>query len=297
MSIAAFDIGGTALKMGVSTAAGELREKGKQSIIDSDGDQILQAMLAWIAAHPACEGVAISAPGYVNPHTGFIEMGGAIRQFDNFAIKRWLEQQTGLPVAIENDANCVLLAERWRGKAAEMSDFLVLTIGTGIGGAIFCNNRLVHGASFRAGEFGYMQTDRPGTRDVRRYSMNENCTMRVLRQRYADHFGKTLEEVTGEEIFDRYDTGDVTCQRLVADFFNGLGSGLYNLVNIFDPQAIFIGGGIVERPGFLALLREHLAWFGIADYLDTVSHGNDAGLMGAVYHFNQQNRSLNGDRS
>jgi beta-glucoside kinase len=97
-------------------------------------------MLAWIAAHPACEGVAISAPGYVNPHTGFIEMGGAIRKFDNFAIKRWLEQQTGLPVAIENDANCVLLAERWQGKAAEMSDFLVLTIGTGIGGAIFCNN-------------------------------------------------------------------------------------------------------------------------------------------------------------
>jgi beta-glucoside kinase len=146
MNIAAFDIGGTALKMGVMTREGTLLEKGKQNIVDSDGDQILQAMLAWIAAHPACEGVAISAPGYVNPHTGFIEMGGAIRKFDNFAIKRWLEQQVRLPVAIENDANCVLLAERWRGKAADMSNFLVLTIGTGIGGAIFCNNQLVHGA-------------------------------------------------------------------------------------------------------------------------------------------------------
>ena len=112
MNIAAFDIGGTALKMGVMTREGTLLEKGKQNIVDSDGDQILQAMLAWIAAHPACEGVAISAPGYVNPHTGFIEMGGAIRKFDNFAIKRWLEQQVRLPVAIENDANCVLLAER-----------------------------------------------------------------------------------------------------------------------------------------------------------------------------------------
>ena len=131
MNIAAFDIGGTALKMGVMTREGTLLEKGKQNIVDSDGDQILQAMLAWIAAHPACEGVAISAPGYVNPHTGFIEMGGAIRKFDNFAIKRWLEQQVRLPVAIENDANCVLLAERWRGKAADMSNFLVLTIGTG----------------------------------------------------------------------------------------------------------------------------------------------------------------------
>ncbi|SUQ56781.1 Beta-glucoside kinase [Raoultella terrigena] len=173
MIIAAFDIGGTALKMGTMTSTGELLEKGKQPIRDSDGEQILQAMLAWIAAHPECEGVAISAPGYVNPHTGYIEMGGAIRRFDNFAIKTWLEQRTRLPVAIENDANCVLLAERWQGKAANISDFLVLTIGTGIGGAIFCNDRLVHGASFRAGEFGYMQTQRPGARNVRRYSMNE----------------------------------------------------------------------------------------------------------------------------
>jgi hypothetical protein len=92
-----------------------------------------------------------------------------------------------------------------------MSNFLVLTIGTGIGGAIFCNNQLVHGARFRAGEFGYMQTARPGTRDVRRYSMNENCTLRVLRHRYAEHIGKALDDVTGEEIFDRYDAGDATC--------------------------------------------------------------------------------------
>ena len=297
MKIAAFDIGGTALKMGVVTASGEILKKAKQPISESDGEQILAAIESWITANPECTGVAISAPGYVNPHTGFIEMGGAIRRFDNFAIKAWLESRCGLPVAIENDANCVLLAERWQGKGINLSDFLVLTIGTGIGGAIFCNNQLVHGARFRAGEFGYMQTERPGARDVRRYSMNENSTMRVLRHRYAGHVGKSLEAVTGEEIFDRYEAGDAVCQRLVADFFNGLGTGLYNLVNIFDPQAIFIGGGIVERPGFLPKLREHLAWFGIADYLDAVSHGNDAGLLGAVYHFNQQNRSLSGDRS
>lgn len=177
-----------------------------------------------------------------------------------------------------------------------MANFLVLTIGTGIGGAIYCQHQLIHRARFRAGEFGYMLTDRPGGRDPRRYSMNENCTLRVLRHRYAEHIGAPLDSVTGEMIFDRYDAGDPACQRLVAEFFNGLGQGLYNLVNIFDPQTIFIGGGIVERPGFLALLKEHLAWFGIADYLDTVSHGNDAGLIGAVYHFNQHYRSPGDDR-
>ncbi len=72
-------------------------------------------------------------------------------------------------------------------------------------------------------------------------------------------------------------------------------TGLYNLVHIFDPQTIFIGGGVVERQRFLTLLRQHLALFGIADYLDTVSHGNDAGLIGAVYHFNQLYRSPDDD--
>ncbi len=216
MNIAAFDIGGTALKWASAPAAGELLEKGKQSIIDSDGDQILQAMLAWIAAHPTCEGVAIGAPA-MSTHTGFIEMGGAIRQFDNFAIKRWLEQQTGLPVAIENDANCVLLAERWQGKAVDMSDFLVLTIGTGVGGAIFVTTSWCMARVF-ARRIRLYADRTPGARDVRRSSMNENCTMRVLRDRYAGHVGKSLEAVTGEEIFDRYEAGDAVCQRLVADF-------------------------------------------------------------------------------
>ncbi|MCV5961238.1 ROK family protein, partial [Escherichia coli] len=80
--------------------------------------------------------------------------------------------------------------------------------------------------------------------------MNENCTLRVLRHRYAQHIGAPLDSVTGELIFDRYDAGDPVCPRLVAEFFNGLGHGLYNLVHIFDPQPIFIGGGVVERPGF-----------------------------------------------
>ncbi|MBN0847757.1 ROK family protein, partial [Pseudomonas aeruginosa] len=94
MKIAAFDIGGTALKMGVMARDGRLLETARQSINDSDGDRILQAMLSWLAAHPSCEGIAISAPGYIDPHSGLITMGGAIRRFDNFAMKSWLETRT-----------------------------------------------------------------------------------------------------------------------------------------------------------------------------------------------------------
>ena len=75
--------------------------------------------------------------------------------------------------------------------------------------------------------------------------MNENCTLRVLPSLCATYWRAWIG-VTGELIFDCYDAGDPVCQRLVAEFFNGLGHGLYNLVHIFDPQTIFIGGGVVE---------------------------------------------------
>ncbi|WP_158610050.1 ROK family protein [Klebsiella pneumoniae] len=152
------------------------------------------------------EGIAISAPGYIDPHSGLITMGGAIRRFDNFAMKSWLETRTGLPVSVENDANCVLLAERWQKRRRWPIFWCSLSVLASVGR--FSANQLINGARFRAGEFGYMLTDRPGGRDPRRYSMNENCTLRVLRHRYAQHIGAPLDSVTGELIFDRYDAGD-----------------------------------------------------------------------------------------
>ena len=78
MKIAAFDIGGTALKMGVMARDGRLLETARQSINDSDGDRILQAMLSWLAAHPSCEGIAISAPGYMSIRTADLSPWAAL---------------------------------------------------------------------------------------------------------------------------------------------------------------------------------------------------------------------------
>ena len=177
-------------------------------------------MLSWLAAHPSCEGIAISAPGYIDPHSGFITMGGAIRRFDNFAMKSWLETRTGLPVSVENDANCAA-GRALAGQSGGDGQFSGAHYRYWHRWGDFLPTPADQRARFRAGEFGYMLTDRPGGRDPRRYSMNENCTLRVLRHRYAQHIGAPLDSVTGELIFDRYDAGDPVCQRLVAEFFNG----------------------------------------------------------------------------
>ncbi|EJY7005909.1 beta-glucoside kinase [Listeria monocytogenes] len=289
MKIAAFDIGGTALKMGVVLPHGEIILTKSAEISGSDGDQTLAEMKLFLAENTDVTGIAVSAPGYVNPKTGLITMGGAIRRFDNFNLKEWLEAETGIPVAIENDANCALLAEKWLGKGQNLDDFLCLTIGTGIGGGIFSNGALVRGGRFRAGEFGYMFSERPGAFRPGKYTLNETTTMLVLRRQYAELTGRPLEEITGEEIFAKYDGHDAVSERLITEFYTGICTGLYNLIYLFDPTHIFIGGGITSRPTFITELKHHMESFGLRDtIIETATHKNQAGLLGAVYHFLQE---------
>lgn len=288
MPIAAFDIGGTSLKRGQVTEQGEILQQNHQPIPHCSGEAILSGILDGVRQYHGSTGIAISAPGYINPETGFITMGGAIRDFDGFPLQAWLEDKTGLRVTVENDANCALLAERWLGAARAMDNFLMMTIGTGIGGAIFCNGALVGGQRNRAGEFGYMLSERPGTDRLMKSTMNETCTLTVLRRRYADFVGRALEEVSGEEIFAQYDSGDAICTRLVEQFMQDICSGIHNLAHIFDPECIFLGGGITERPQFIDEIKRHLQWYQLPVAIKRAQHGNSAGLIGAVYHHLQR---------
>ncbi|MCZ4061443.1 ROK family protein [Pantoea sp. LMR881] len=285
MKIAAFDIGGTSLKMGVITDKGDIRHQDKADISHNSRDKILNEILDWLKNNPGCEGIAVSVPGYVDSKSGFISMGGTVREFDGFHLSQWLTEKTSLPVSVENDAHCALLAERWLGKAKNMSDFLMLTIGTGLGGAAFCNNALIRGKRDRAGEFGCILTSRPASSHVTHYTMSKTCTMTALREYYCLQKDIPSEEISGKEVFDQFDQGDPIASRLVTTFYQDLSAGLYNLAAVFDPDTIFIGGGIAERESFLEEVRFHLEWFSTDIKVDTATYGNESGMLGAVYHF------------
>lgn len=290
-AFAAFDIGGTALKMGIVLPNGEITTTDSKPISHFNGEEILTTIKNWVFNHPETTHIAISSPGYVNPKTGLISMGGAIRDFDNFNMLEWVDQEIGLPASIENDANCALLAEKWLGAAQELDDFLCLTIGTGIGGGVFSNGNLIRGAHYRAGEFGYMFSNRPASSSPGDYTLNKTSTMHVLRKQYAAYYEKTYDEVSGEEIFAGYDANDPICLRLVENFYNDICAGLYNLIYLFDPTHIFIGGGITNRPTFIEELKNRMTWFGLRDtLLQSATHKNQAGLLGAVYHHISQQK-------
>ncbi|MDQ1215022.1 ROK family protein [Pantoea anthophila] len=288
MNIAAFDIGGTSLKMGVVDDRGNILTQESADISHNARDKILDEIVGWLEKNPGCEGIAVSTPGYIDPDKGFIEMGGTIRDFDQFHLSQWLTEKTALPATVENDAHCALLAEYWLGKAKKLNDFLMLTIGTGLGGAAFCNGALIRGGRNRAGEFGCLLTSRPTSSDIERHTMSQSCTMTALRENYSQLTDRPVDDVSGKDVFDACDRQEKTAQQVVEKFYQDLAACLYNLFSVFDPQMIFIGGGITAREPFLEELSEQLAKYQIDIRIDAATYGNDSGMLGATWNFLQR---------
>nr|WP_024968396.1 ROK family protein [Pantoea sp. IMH] len=287
MDIAAFDIGGTSLKMGITNAQGKILKSDSVDIAGQPREKILQEIMNWLKSNSPCAGIAVSTPGYVDSETGFITMGGTIPEFDDFHLKQWLEEKTSLPTSVENDAHCALLAEHWLGKAKQLNDFLMLTIGTGLGGAAFCNGALIRGNRNRAGEFGCLLTSRPKDSDIAPHTMGARCTMTALRENYCQRTKKSTDEISGKDVFDAFDNDDADARKVVDEFYDDLSACLYNLASVFDPQTIFIGGGITERESFLDELAGHLEKYDIDIRIETATYGNDSGMLGASCHFLQ----------
>ena len=293
MNIAAFDIGGTSLKMGVVDDRGNILTQESADISHNARDKILEEIVGWLEKNPGCEGIAVSTPGYIDPDKGFIEMGGTIRDFDQFHLSQWLTEKTSLPATVENDAHCALLAEYWLGKAKKLNDFLMLTIGTGLGGAAFCNGALIRGGRNRAGEFGCLLTSRPTSSDIERHTMSQSCTMTALRENYSQLTDRPVDDVSGKDVFDACDRQEKMAQRVVEKFYQDLAACLYNLFSVFDPQMIFIGGGITAREPFLEELAEQLEKYQIDIRIDAATYGNDSGMLGATWNFLQRQPQKN----
>ncbi|MCD7035060.1 ROK family protein [Metabacillus sp. GX 13764] len=282
-----FDIGGTDVKYATADKEGNLLNPGVFSSENGSGKAVLNGIERLAAAEKELAGVAVSAPGFVHPETGFLEKGGAIEEFHGFPLKDYLEEKLSVPVTVENDVNCAALGEKWRGNARHDENFLCLTIGTGIGGAIFFQNRLYRGHSFRAGEFGYMITNGVGAATPEGSTMNSFATVYSLRKQYAQMKKRSFQDVSGLEVFEAYDHGDYAAKGLVRKFFSNIAICLYNLSYILNPGKILIGGAISSRPTLLQELKEELAYLaqdGSGPLLDVCALKNQAGLTGALYY-------------
>jgi beta-glucoside kinase len=297
-----FDIGGTDTKYGVLNEQGEILHKGKVKT-GTRGGEIIQTVAEikqQLARQYTFDGAAFSVPGFVDIKRGYLKTGGAISDFSDFQLKHVMEEKLALPVEVENDVNCVALAEKWLGKAKNVNDFICITLGTGIGGALFINNQLVRGHCSMAGEFGYtFITYQHGSEDKAADTMNQTASVRDgLRRRYALSKGLlNFDNLSGKDIFDLADNGDDIAIKVIHDFYKSVAVGLHNLVFTLNPEKIIIGGAISERPDLITNITLELNNLikslpvinnlNLSDLvsIETTSFKNNNGLIGAVYHF------------
>lgn len=155
----AIDIGGTSTKYSLADSSGVFLDKNEIST-GATSDEQLNILVNLIDSYKKSNdiaGVAICIPGFVDLKGNVIRVN-AISGFVNYPLKEKLEFLTGVNIEIENDANCVALAEKFKDNAIDSNDFIAITLGTGIGAGIFTNGKLLRGNSFMSGEVGFMIT-------------------------------------------------------------------------------------------------------------------------------------------
>lgn len=295
-----FDVGGTKTKYSLINECGEILESG--SFSTKDNKEVIFSNVKNIAEefknkNYDIDGLAFSMPGVIDVKRGHMITGGALYDLYDFPFKEELEKYVGIPVELENDVNCVALAEKWQGNAKECENFVCLTVGTGVGGAIYIDGKMVRGTKYAAGEFGFMITDRRENYEEASLSMSGSVRGGLI-QTYAREKGINWEELNGEKIFELAKQGDMIAKKVINDFYTSLAYSVYNLAVSLNPEKILIGGEITKREDFIEIIENKVETIKKdvcplkMPKIERCKFLNDSGKIGAVYHFilNNKNR-------
>ena len=255
--------------------------------------RVIDSLVKDLQQKQEIKGIALSMPGAVNVEKGHIEGASAIPFIHGPNIKEILEKQTGLKVELENDANCAGLAEGWIGAAKDVSDYICIVIGTGIGGALVLDKKIRHGHHLHGGEFGFMIMEDYLDQPLGESWSSLGATGALIRL-VAKRKGLDPNSLNGKKVFELADAGDAEINDEIDRFIKRLAVGILNLQYAIDPEKILIGGAISSREDFVDRINEKLSQMKtnvhkLSIQVEKCQFGNDSNLIGALYHFLQRN--------
>lgn len=282
MNILAIDIGGTMIKYGLVSSDGKILSTNKIKTEASKGlnnilNKIDNIFKGYKENNPV--GIAVSGTGQINGMIGKVIGGNPIiPNWIGTNIVKILEEKYNLPAVLENDVNCVALGEKWIGAGKDLSNFICLTIGTGIGGGIILNNQLFRGENFVAGEFGHTL--------IKKGEFEQFASTTALIRLVKEKTGKILN---GKEIFDLEKKEIVEYQEVISEWIENLTDGLSSIVYCFNPANIILGGGVIGQGEALinriknSLFKKIGLQFKEKLNIIQAKLGNNAGMIGASY--------------
>lgn len=303
------DLGGTTIKVAFISMDGEIIEKWEiptdksgERIVDDIAKAIDEKVKELGESKDKLAGIGMGAPGPVDLETGVIYRTVNLG-WKNYPLKDRLEKATGLPAAVENDANIAALGEMWKGAGNREKDLICITLGTGVGGGIIVNGEIVHGNSGPGGEIGHMQSVVKGGAPC-------NCGKTGCLETVASATGiariaqekiqvggegsqlKTLYEkngsLTAKDVFDAAKKGDYQAMEVVEEVTMHLGLALATLASALNPAKIVIGGGVSKAGNFLIeKVRHYFQQFVFPEAssaeIAIAALGNDAGVIGGAW--------------
>ena len=298
------DLGGTTVKIAYFDAEGTLLEKWEiPTVADDSGAQILPDLAESVGAYiqhnsiprEDIVGIGIGVPGPVQPDgtvNKCINLGWGV-----FNIEKELNRLTGFPVKAGNDATVAALGECWKGGGRGCQSMVFVTLGTGVGGGIVVNGKVIQGVHGAGGEIGHMVLNREETELCscgKRGCVEQYCSatgiVRIAKQWLArtqtPSSLRAFETLTCKDIFDASGAGDALAQEILEQVYTYMGAFLANICNVIDPETVVLGGGVSKagQPLLDGVLRHfkkyvfHAVWpvrFALAEL------GNDAGTYGA----------------
>lgn len=299
------DIGGTTIKMGFFETDGKLLDKWEiKTNTANGGAEILSDIAKGIDNKLAQEGISkteVQGVGVGVP--GPVRGDGVVNRCVNLGwgivnVAEELGSLTGLTVKVGNDANVAALGELWQGGAKGCKDAVMVTLGTGVGGGIIVDGKIVAGFHGAGGEIGHITVnpDEIEACNCGQYGCLEQYTsatgiVRMAKRKLAKSDDETtlrkFESLTAKDIFDEAKAGDEIAKELVDELGEILGSTLSNLAAVVNPEVIVIGGGVSKAGAILIdTIEEHFkesCFFALKDTrFELATLGNDAGIYGCA---------------
>ena len=282
------DIGGTTCKIGLFETSGKMLDKWEiptnkadngGHILDDVAASIDEKMKSASIAKEDVEGIGVGVPGPVLEDGSVsvcVNLGwGQVQVADE------LSSKTGLPVKVGNDANVAALGEMWQGGGKGYTGVVMVTLGTGVGGGIIHNGKIIPGANGAGGEIGHI------TVNTEEKDTCVRMAKKLLAEKDDESSLRGFEPLTAKDIFDEAKKGDALALESVEILGETLGMALSNIACVVNPQVFVIGGG-VSRAGDILIdtVAKHFKEHAFASCKDTkfalASLGNDAGMYGCV---------------
>ena len=299
------DIGGTTCKIGFFETSGKLLDKWEiKTNTANNGESILSDVAQAVDNKLAQEGISkdeVQGIGIGVP--GPVKSNGVVNRCVNLGwgvvnVEEGLESLTGLKVKAGNDANVAALGEMWQGGARGSRDVVMVTLGTGVGGGIIVDGKVVAGFNGAGGEIGHItvNNDEIEACNCGQYGCLEQYTsatgiVRVAKRKLDKTSDETslrgIENLTAKDVFDAAKAGDKIALGLVDEVCQILGAALSNIACVVNPEIIVIGGGVSKAGDILIeTIQKHFVESSFHACRDTkfalASLGNDAGMYGCV---------------